>query len=259
MSQAHHPCLCCGYRTLEKPAGYTKQICPVCAWEDTPGDAYWDGSNEVDLLSAQKHFLAAGVCEDEYLDIVRSPLPEEARSEHWLSYDELRLRIIADIEREFGDVKREEGSTLHQMWCYDSYSCDPDEIREAALNDPEVNWQDLAPEKLSKFSESLYFLDDLGFRFYLPAFMRHVLAITDHPGINQDDLNGLISQLGGRVHASSMHHCVPILSTGQKQVVAAFVFLVSIAGEESQRASARSGLIRGWDAFVPDYLTAALL
>ena len=81
------PCPCCGYKTLEaKPPG-TYDICPVCFWEDDPiqfnDPSDEGGANSPSLITAQANYQNFGACDEEMLDYVRAPLPEEARDPNW--------------------------------------------------------------------------------------------------------------------------------------------------------------------------------
>ncbi|WP_419795509.1 CPCC family cysteine-rich protein, partial [Staphylococcus haemolyticus] len=54
-----HPCPCCGYRTLPTRTMY--DLCPVCFWEDDPGQSAqpWSahGANGISLVEAQREYL----------------------------------------------------------------------------------------------------------------------------------------------------------------------------------------------------------
>ena len=79
-------CPCCGYYTQlvdiedEKPY-LCFEICKVCFWQydevmhDRPDIA--GGANHVSLTEARKNYQKFGVCEPEFLNMVRPPLPEE--------------------------------------------------------------------------------------------------------------------------------------------------------------------------------------
>lgn len=241
------------------------QLCPVCAWEDAPGDLPSNNSRETCLARAQREFLATGASEAEFLSAVRLPTEEEERSPDWISFDELRLRVIADIERVFHDVRRDGGTTLHQMDLWDAGLMNGEGsaleagplVREAESKDPEVTWQEITAEKLSQFSFSLVFLDDRGYRFYLPAFMKHALVTCD-PQIGMSEYEGVLWSLTDGMECSLRRELFADLTTGEKQVVASFVHLFAVFGDECQSPDGCKALRNGWDAFVPDFLKLAL-
>ncbi len=73
------------------------QLCPVCFWEDAPGEFFWNGSNSVPLFAAQRNYAEFGASEREFADSVRLPLPGEERPSGWLSFQQLALAVIALI------------------------------------------------------------------------------------------------------------------------------------------------------------------
>jgi len=258
-SPDRHPCPCCGYRTYLLPAGGTMQLCPVCFWEDATGDAEYNGSNQVSLIEAQRNFAEFGACERSYQDVVRTPLLGENRSPHWLTSDDLREKIITLIERAFQNVTRDGGATLHQMDLIDGgWPMTAEAMKDAEKRDPEVRWQDISATKLSEFHESLSFLDDLGFRFYLPAFMRHALR-TSSVEIWRSEIDGVLWSLDSGPTRGYRSSSFALLQHEQKEAVAAFLYYFAIWGDCSQVPHARKGLKRGWEPYIPAFIKQAAL
>jgi len=230
------------------------QICPVCFWEDAPGEAYYNGSNEVPLVHGQRHFLETGACEDHFKDGVRPPLPGEARPDDWHSFDDLCSRLTDLIEKEFRSVLRDGGVTLHQMDVLDDWGGE-EQLKKAALEDPEETWQEIPHEKLSHFHQSLAFLDHSGFRFYLPAFMRHAL-VTAHPDIESAEISGVLWSLYKGPDTGYRKETFDLLTLGQKHCVGAFMHLFATmgCGGGCDTSDARQGLRKGWSAFVPHFV-----
>lgn len=234
------------------------QLCPVCFWEDAPGEAPYNGSNEVSLIQAQRHYLIHGACEAQFQGETRAPLTEEVRSTNWLSFDMLREKIIVSIERSFHKVAREGGTTLHQMDLVDGCCFEEKAMKAAEANDPETRWQDIPADKLSRFHGSLAFLDDLGFRFYLPAFMRHAL-MTAFPDIEHAEVDGVLWSLDGGPDNQYWQDSIALFELEQKQATAAFLQLIATFAEDSHAGYALKGLKKGWNAFVPAYIKEATL
>ena len=65
-----HTCPCCGYKTLEKEAKGTYEICDLCDWEDdlvqNQDPDYEGGANSICLREAQHEFLKGFKGSDEY-------------------------------------------------------------------------------------------------------------------------------------------------------------------------------------------------
>lgn len=256
-SETRHPCPCCGYRTYLLPADGTTQLCPVCYWEDLPEDArsQWI---QPSLPEGQRNFSQVGSCERRYRNAVRLPDPDEARSPHWLSWDDFHRKLIDEIEQAFADVSLDGGITLHQMDVLDDLWGEEQAMREAALKDPETRWQDISPEKLSAFARSLTFLDPKGFRFHLPAFMQHAL-ITSQPDPSKTDADGVISALQNGTEDTFYQERISLLTPVQLGCAAAFLHYFANIGDTSLARDARKGLEKGWDQWMPEFVRLSFL
>ncbi|MBX7245275.1 MAG: hypothetical protein K1X53_07230 [Candidatus Sumerlaeaceae bacterium] len=84
--------------------------------------------------------------------------------------------LIAEIEEHFADVTRGEGMTLAQGAVVADYGAQAD--WDLASQVPcDARWQDIPDSVLDVHAHTLNFLDQKGFRFYLPAFMRRSLRL----------------------------------------------------------------------------------
>lgn len=101
-----------------------------------------------------------------------------------------RTELIAAIEAAFTGVSREGGVSLHEAGVIDEGGSAAERL-EARLRDTENRWQDVPEEDLWKEMGEYTFLDSIGFRYYLPAFL--ILSVThfrdDIP--YNDDLDGV--------------------------------------------------------------------
>ncbi|MDJ0743183.1 MAG: CPCC family cysteine-rich protein [Xenococcaceae cyanobacterium MO_167.B27] len=192
---ALNPCPCCGYLTLEKPPPETDQICPVCFWEDAM-TFYEGGTNNVSLLEAQRNFVQMGACEEYWRDWVRLPSKSEQRPANWKTLDEnfdvFQQKVIQSIQKAFDRVELEDGITLVEARLIDDYIFDysqKKQLKEERFkqqiehnhlfreslditeNDLLENWQDIPERVIKNLSDVLCFLDEKGYRFYLPAYM----------------------------------------------------------------------------------------
>ncbi len=87
--------------------------------------------------------------------------------------------VILEIERAFDGVAREDGITLHEAVALDDYASDT-ERAQARLRDTESRWQDVPIEDIEREYAIFSFLDDKGFRYYLPAYMTWMLRNLNH-------------------------------------------------------------------------------
>lgn len=256
-SSDRHPCPCCGYRTYLIPAGGSRQLCPVCFWEDAPGEPRYNGSNQVSLVEAQRNFTEFRACERCYRNAVRPPEPEESRSANWLTIDGLREKLILEIEQAFADVSLDDGVTLHQMQVLDDYGGEAEQLA-ARRKDPETRWQQISGEKLSRFFDSMVFLDAKGFRFYLPAFMRHAL-ITSFPSSGAADTDGVMFALQNGPRNSYHEDGIKLLNPPQMQCIASFFHYFARSSESGWDSEARKALKAGWNEWTPDFVRLSLL
>lgn len=229
------------------------QLCPICFWEDAPGDYLWNGSNQIPLPLAQRNFASIGACEPQHLDVVRPPNKEESRDEAWTSFEDSRLRILELIERAFLEVKRDGGVTLHQREAIDDYSPE-DVVMAAAAKDPELRWQDIPRSKIEKFGMSLIFFDPKGVRFHLPAFMRCSLQLwAESPYADFSHSDALLYGLDDGPRSSGyFEHAFLLLDALQHQAVAAYLGFV--AAGDSYDDTAATALQNGWSNWIPDFI-----
>jgi hypothetical protein len=87
--------------------------------------------------------------------------------------------VILEIERAFDGVAREDGITLHEAVALDDYASDAGRTQ-ARLRDTESRWQDVPTEDIEREYTIFSFLDDKGFKYYLPAYMTWMLRNFDH-------------------------------------------------------------------------------
>ena len=94
-----------------------------------------------------------------------------------------RRELIAEIVAAFEGVAREEGTTIHEAIAKDDWKT-YEEQQAAKRLDTEERWQDVPEEELMANHSALSFLDEKGFRYYLPAYMVCELANWDDPDSN---------------------------------------------------------------------------
>jgi hypothetical protein len=233
------------------------QLCPVCFWEDAPGDARYNGSNQVSLVEAQRNFAEFGACERAYRSTVRNALPEESRSPYWLTIDDLREKLVSEIEHAFADVLLGDRVTLHQMHVIDDYGSEAGQLA-ARLKDPETRWQQITGEKLSRFSDSMVFLDPKGFRFHLPAFLRHAL-ITASPSSGSADTHGVMFALQDGPRNTYHEDGIKLLDPPQMRCIATFFHYFARSSESGWDGEARRALKAGWNEWTPEFVRLSLL
>ncbi|OHC21964.1 MAG: hypothetical protein A3J71_13270 [Pseudomonadales bacterium RIFCSPHIGHO2_02_FULL_60_43] len=93
--------------------------------------------------------------------------------------------LISTIEEAFGGVLQPQGITLHVAEAHDNYDYEHDE--QHRQKDFMGRWQDVPIEHIEKCQAALSFVDRVGMKFYLPAYMIWFLKnfgtstiLTDH-------------------------------------------------------------------------------
>jgi len=85
---------------------------------------------------------------------------------------DLKASVIVEIYESFADVGREGGVSWSETVVLDDRGTD-EERAEARAQDTETSWQELIDDSewQPELSFDWYFLDAIGFRYYLPAAM----------------------------------------------------------------------------------------
>ena len=83
---------------------------------------------------------------------------------------ELVLQLIEQITAAFAGVSRQGGVSLHQTRVLDD-AFSQERMDEAGARDVDTDWRDVPSSSLEKSDLHMSFLDPIGFRYYLPAYM----------------------------------------------------------------------------------------
>ena len=94
----------------------------------------------------------------------------------WLVAHSEAMDLAARLPDVFGDPPRPR-VTLHVARGYDDeWFLSDERVAELAALDPEQHWTEVSAEATRQIQEYFTFSDAEGWRFYLPAFLRHYLA-----------------------------------------------------------------------------------
>lgn len=113
------------------------------------------------------------------------------------SYEQRKLALIEEIISAFDGVSRENGVSLSESWVIDNYGS-AQERAEARKQDTETRWQDVPDEDIACGYSCLNFLDEVGFHYYIPAYVVWYLRNMDNedPGFGSNTFERLIYVLG---------------------------------------------------------------
>jgi len=84
-------------------------------------------------------------------------------------------KLISEIEKNYSDVKLEDGISLNMTEYLDTYQYDK-EFLELAKLDERDDWTKIPDKVLEGHHVTFCFTDWKGFRFYIPAYMRWCLC-----------------------------------------------------------------------------------
>jgi hypothetical protein len=170
-----HACPCCGYRTLEEPAGGSLQFCPVCCWQDVEvGDEWMSETTSSDLDEAQRNFKALSACDPEWVDTARAPQPGEERDPDWLPIEAWMTRqravVLQAIDSAFGQLRIGRGMRVYEAEMADNYGLET-ELTEKVKHLSYQRYDEVPDDVIDQFSWVLSFFDAPGLRFHLAAYM----------------------------------------------------------------------------------------
>ena len=247
----HFPCPCCGHRTFVQQPPDSWEICPVCFWEDAPGNTSPAESSGVSLVEAQRNYLRIGACAARWASEVRPALPHEARPDGWQSIDARRpvvsTQLQQQLEATFGEVRRDGGITLHQAHVLDAYG-GPEAMAAAATQDPEERWQDIPEDKLARLDGAFPFFDAAGYRFHIPAYLRlYARHLVDNDGAVPSPGLWWYSLDGGDFYRGK-HYAQ--LDDAQQTTIASFLRAVADVGAPDEAADAAKFLESYWGVFL---------
>ena len=120
--------------------------------------------------------------------------------------------IIQEITDAFDGVSREGGISLHEAEEIDCRGT-PEQFAAARWLDTDQRWQDVPGTWLEEFPSVPFFLDPIGFRYYLPAYMIWSLRNEDSSSATADNV---VSCLASSPRANTLF---PILSAQQRASV----------------------------------------
>lgn len=120
--------------------------------------------------------------------------------------------ILDEIARVFGQVQRGGGITLHETSVIDDHGSDA-EREQARRKDTDTHWWEVPDEWIER-NVGLSFLDDEGFRYYLPAYMSYWIRTGKEPW-------------GLEFHLEDHARCERIFSVTEKRAIAKFLDYVA--------------------------------
>lgn len=111
-----------------------------------------------------------------------------------------KSNLIKEIHKSFEGVCQPEKLTLHVAEAHDGY--DYDHKKHSHL-DPRGRWQDVPTEHIEKCQMALCYVDKVGMRYYLPAYMVWYINKMDSGEIESDHTLYSLNNYSGDERMSS--------------------------------------------------------
>ena len=169
-------------------------------------------------------------------------------------FESRRAALVAEISAAFDGVPREGGTTLHEAEAMDDRK-PPEEQRAARRLDPETKWQEVPDADIFACCAALSFLNEKGFRYYIPAFMLYGLR---HWG---DDWNGILNSCEYHLlhdYPKSLRQSDPASIAGkyrftdaQSKAVARFLRFI-IDSDETKADRATVEAVERWERYAQE-------
>jgi hypothetical protein len=158
--------------------------------------------------------------------------------------------LLEQIRSAFSGVRREGGVSLHEADVIDGYGSRQERNAARKLDTDRV-WWDVPEADIERYDWILSFLDPIGFRYYLPAYMAWTLKHYEHS--NSMSVDSTIYALdysdGLREHYMERY---TLLNREQSEAVCAFLrFMAEEAAGMADEDVARRALERYWRQFCP--------
>jgi hypothetical protein len=152
--------------------------------------------------------------------------------------------VVQEIESAFRGVRRENGITFHEAKALDDYAMEDERVA-ARLLDRESRWEDVPDDQIEKSSGSiLFYLDAIGFRYYLPAFMRWSVKNYGSGWVTADVT---VRILDPSVSADTERYS----GFTSEQAAAIVAFLRFVANRGDTLAPAALGALSFWERYEP--------
>lgn len=164
----------------------------------------------------------------------------------------MRDSLIAQIERDFAGVSREGGVSISEAYAIDDH--EPEEVRIAArASDTYSRWQELDVAKEDPAGSAMGFMDPIGTRFHLPAYMCFTLKHGTQALGSYVDTNTQLWSYWLRVDDERASSRFSLLHRPQRQCVARFLVFQAYASEVQSLSSDWLRVLREyWLRDLPD-------
>ncbi|MBE9064769.1 hypothetical protein IQ256_27860 [cf. Phormidesmis sp. LEGE 11477] len=164
-------------------------------------------------------------------------------------YEQRKQALIQEITLAFEGVSREEGVTLHEATVLDDYG-GPEERAKARARDTEQSWQAVPESDIRLTDAVLSFLDDKGFRYYIPAYMVWYLRHIDdeasiHRSTTFDSVVFHLTYFDQGLSEGGIPEKFKLFTAAQGRAIAHFLLFESARQEALEKQWMKASLTKG--------------
>lgn len=157
--------------------------------------------------------------------------------------------LIAEITAAFDGVAREDGVSLREGDAIDG--CVSDKKRAVARKlDTDTRWQDVSNADLRDYYLALHYLDDKGFRYYLPAYL--IWDLTANTSSRHGIGSHVLFHLEVPPEPNLRHDWLErfsLITAQQGKAVCSFLRFVAVYGELDDPQDAADALVAYWNRY----------
>jgi hypothetical protein len=162
--------------------------------------------------------------------------------------EERRAALLEQIRVAFIDVGRDGGVSLHEADVIDDYGSMKERVAARKL-DTDCVWRDVPESDIERYFWILSFLDPIGFRYYMPAYMTWTLKHYEHSGSISVDRTIYALDFSDDLREFAMERYT-LMNQEQSEAICAFLrFMEECMSEDSDFNVAHQALERYWGQF----------
>lgn len=158
--------------------------------------------------------------------------------------------LVREIESNFKEVSRAGGISLHQAKVLNNRGTD-EEFNLALSLDTDKHWSEIDNITLEKHSDTLFFLDPIGFKYYLPAYINYGLADIDANHRVNDMLYSITDLLLiDCTKDENTNYRTSLFTEEQKKAISHFLMIIILIGNYIDIKAALNAVIKYWKEYL---------
>jgi hypothetical protein len=164
---------------------------------------------------------------------------------------EKEKNVIEIIKKAFQTVTRENGTSLHEADVIDGYGSE-EEQKEARKLDKDTHWSEILDEDIKKFPSILSFLNPVGWRYHIPAYM--IWTIKNYKNSDSFTVDSTIYDfiLQEEKYLNWCMERFSLLTQEQSRAVAMFLKYMAEDERYCDAPAAKEALDKYWIKFLED-------